>query len=815
MAGTVDRQAAQGASRRSSCASFAAEAQRRELDGVDVPDGWMGLDVGTRSAERYAAEIAGAGTVFWNGPMGAFELEPFAAGTRAVAEAVAAADGTTVVGGGDSAAALRAFGLADRVTHLSTGRRRVARVDRGQDAARGGGPAMTARHCSTAASGVPIRRSRMTARHCSTRQPMSPNRSARDDTHAAHGRQLEDAQDGRRGRGVRPGAPAAGLERRRRRDRAVRAVHGARRARGLDARLAGRGLRSERARGQPRCLHGRGVDGGCSPSSTSTASSWGTPNAAELFCETRPAPLAEKVPAALDAGLRGDPVRRGDRGRARARRDRGQAAPAGRRKGSAEAPATTSSATSCWPTSRSGPSAPGAWPPPSRRRRPSPSSARLSPAATPSRPSAPACSTAARSRPTNAKRSCSRCPMVDGALVGGASLDVESVRRAGRRRRADRPSAALIVAPTALGRLGRPGPRQRRVAGRHARCSTTSGRASRYAARGPRAGGRPATGPDGQLRGRAPDARAGGIVEMDMTRIDERVRRWRPRRQRGPARRVRPAPARPPPRAGLRRRRALLRPPPARADRAGRRSARPTSWCTRSPTAATRCRVRRGLPRARRGVVRRRRQRARRLGGRPLLGDGPRQAAGTASSAPTTARARPRRDARPLGAQALRAAYAHGETDEFVRPTPWARRRGSGRRRRAVLQLPRRPHARDHPRAGRARLRRDRPRRRRSPSRASVPDRVRGGLALSRRVPARAPGDHAAARHRGRGRRASCASPRRRSTRTSRTSSAVGRRPEPGERRELVPSPRDVPTYDHKPRDERAAGGGGLRWRVA
>jgi phosphoglycerate kinase len=101
--------------------SFSAEAQRKELDGVDVPAGWMGLDVGTKTAERYAAEIAKAGTVFWNGPMGAFELEPFATGTRAVAEAVAAASGTTVVGGGDSAAALQQFGLADKVTHLSTG----------------------------------------------------------------------------------------------------------------------------------------------------------------------------------------------------------------------------------------------------------------------------------------------------------------------------------------------------------------------------------------------------------------------------------------------------------------------------------------------------------------------------------------------------------------------------------------------------------------------------------------------------------------------------------------------------------------------
>jgi phosphoglycerate kinase len=98
-----------------------ADAESKTIDGVDVPEGSMGLDIGPRTAESYASTIGAAGTVFWNGPMGAFEVEPFAAGTRAVAEAVAQAPGTTVVGGGDSAAALQRFGLADKVTHLSTG----------------------------------------------------------------------------------------------------------------------------------------------------------------------------------------------------------------------------------------------------------------------------------------------------------------------------------------------------------------------------------------------------------------------------------------------------------------------------------------------------------------------------------------------------------------------------------------------------------------------------------------------------------------------------------------------------------------------
>jgi phosphoglycerate kinase len=100
---------------------FDTEAERRVEESTDVPDGWMGLDVGPRTAELYGEEVARAGTVFWNGPMGAFELDPFADGTRALAEAVARAPGTTVVGGGDSAAALAEFGLDDEVDHLSTG----------------------------------------------------------------------------------------------------------------------------------------------------------------------------------------------------------------------------------------------------------------------------------------------------------------------------------------------------------------------------------------------------------------------------------------------------------------------------------------------------------------------------------------------------------------------------------------------------------------------------------------------------------------------------------------------------------------------
>jgi phosphoglycerate kinase len=89
--------------------------------GVDVPEGWKGLDIGPGTAATFSDLITGARTVFWNGPMGVFEDPRFAAGTRTVAEAVADCKGFTVVGGGDSASALASFGLVDEVDHLSTG----------------------------------------------------------------------------------------------------------------------------------------------------------------------------------------------------------------------------------------------------------------------------------------------------------------------------------------------------------------------------------------------------------------------------------------------------------------------------------------------------------------------------------------------------------------------------------------------------------------------------------------------------------------------------------------------------------------------
>lgn len=104
--------------------AFSADAQRQVVDVSNIPAGWRVLDIGPKTIEQYSAEIRAARTVIWNGPMGVFELEPFAVGTRAIAQAMAeaAANGAiTIVGGGDSVAAVEQAGLADKMSHVSTG----------------------------------------------------------------------------------------------------------------------------------------------------------------------------------------------------------------------------------------------------------------------------------------------------------------------------------------------------------------------------------------------------------------------------------------------------------------------------------------------------------------------------------------------------------------------------------------------------------------------------------------------------------------------------------------------------------------------
>ncbi|MBQ1906776.1 MAG: phosphoglycerate kinase [Firmicutes bacterium] len=100
---------------------FAADCETAFADSESMPEGWMGMDIGPKTIEIYTEAVKKAGTVVWNGPMGVFEFDAFADGTKAVAEALAASGAVTVVGGGDSAAAMKKFGLEDKVTHISTG----------------------------------------------------------------------------------------------------------------------------------------------------------------------------------------------------------------------------------------------------------------------------------------------------------------------------------------------------------------------------------------------------------------------------------------------------------------------------------------------------------------------------------------------------------------------------------------------------------------------------------------------------------------------------------------------------------------------
>ncbi|MCC8064578.1 MAG: phosphoglycerate kinase [Clostridiales bacterium] len=104
------------------CANaFAPDAESQVVATGEIPDGWQGLDIGPKTTEAYCAAVADAGTVIWNGPMGVFEFDKFAVGTKAVAEALSKTDAITIIGGGDSAAAVQQLGYADKMTHISTG----------------------------------------------------------------------------------------------------------------------------------------------------------------------------------------------------------------------------------------------------------------------------------------------------------------------------------------------------------------------------------------------------------------------------------------------------------------------------------------------------------------------------------------------------------------------------------------------------------------------------------------------------------------------------------------------------------------------
>ncbi len=101
--------------------AYAPDAEHKTVPVDQIPAGWMGLDIGEKTIELFRKTIVEAKTVIWNGPMGVFEMPAFAVGTKAVAQACADCEGTTIVGGGDSASAVKKLGFADKITHISTG----------------------------------------------------------------------------------------------------------------------------------------------------------------------------------------------------------------------------------------------------------------------------------------------------------------------------------------------------------------------------------------------------------------------------------------------------------------------------------------------------------------------------------------------------------------------------------------------------------------------------------------------------------------------------------------------------------------------
>ena len=101
--------------------AFSGDCNKQVVAAGEIPDGFEGFDIGPETAKKYAEILANSKTVVWNGPMGVFEMPPFAEGTKAVAKAIADSEATSIIGGGDSAAAIQQLGFAEQVTHVSTG----------------------------------------------------------------------------------------------------------------------------------------------------------------------------------------------------------------------------------------------------------------------------------------------------------------------------------------------------------------------------------------------------------------------------------------------------------------------------------------------------------------------------------------------------------------------------------------------------------------------------------------------------------------------------------------------------------------------
>ena len=316
---------------------FAETAKAELVDGVDVPEGKMAMDIGPKSVALFRERILKAKTVVWNGPMGVFEFPEFASGTQEIAKAVADCKGTTVVGGGDSVAAVNQFGLADRITHVSTG----------------GGASLELLEGKTAP-----RRRRPAGQVEAMRQPFI----------AGNWKMYKTAGEAI----ALAGSLVSALGREKRQEdhdrpavhRAARGAGSARRARGFSWARRTR-ARSWRARTRERCPFACCVTPG-SPWSSSGIPSAGTSTGRRMRL------VNKKVKLALSRRVRGHPLRRGNPGRTAEGRHgegRGNARPA---QGLASVAERRPGAASRSPMSPSGPSERGRTP---RRRTPTPCTA--------------------------------------------------------------------------------------------------------------------------------------------------------------------------------------------------------------------------------------------------------------------------------------------------------------------------------------------------------------------------------------------------------------------------------------------------------